>query len=59
MGDTLAGGRYRPTWRSGRWVVRSPDGRTVKEFDSTHQGRAAAWLWADRANAKLRAVDQR
>lgn len=58
MGESVAGGRYKVVWRNSQWVVRAPDSRVVKECDGTRAGHAAASVWADRANDKLRAIDQ-
>lgn len=58
MGSSVAGGRYAVTWRDKQWVVRAPDGRTVEKFGPTDLDRARANLYKDRANEKLRAVDQ-
>lgn len=59
MGETLAGGRYAVTWRNDTWVVRAPDGRTVKAYGHDDRGRAEANLRAERLNQKLRTIDRK
>ena len=59
MGSSLAGGRYRVRWHREQWVVRTPDGRVAMECGTGQQGNARAHVWADRANDKLKAVEQR
>jgi hypothetical protein len=61
MGGGVAGGRYKVVWRGGQWVVRAPDGRTMEGAPSgpSDVDRAKANLWKDRANQKLRVVDNK
>lgn len=52
-------GRYAVVKRGGKWIARAPDGKAVQTFGSTDENRRSAQQWVDRANEKLRAIDDK